>query len=264
MANKINIKSKYPVFNKKQRRAHFENAISSDVNTDPERYELVEYFKKKPGINADMIIDPDADSASALVAYVIANKDFETAGTGGLTSLVTFSTTTSGILLTTASLASQQIIIRPHQDTNQTAWQVVPWGTENQIIWEAVIRTGTSVAAVVLMAGLRQSAAVDSGGDDDAAFFRFDTNVANWEATTSIAGTDVEFDTDIVVKINTTYYLRIEIDANRIPHFYIDDKEVYVGTALTDNEDLIPTVGIEGNAKTMYLMKEKISRIVYE
>ena len=209
MANKINIKSKYPVFNKKQRRAYFENPISSVVDTDPERYELVEYFRKKPGINADLTIDPDADSATALAAYVIANTDFETAGTGATTALVTFSTITSGVLLTTASVASQQIIIRPHQDTNQTAWQVTTWGTENQVIWEAVIRTGASVAAIVLMAGLRQSAVVDSGGDDDAVFFRFDTNVANWEATTSIAGTDVEFDTGIAVAASTTYYFRI-------------------------------------------------------
>jgi len=27
---------------------------------------------------------------------------------------------------------------------------------------------------------------------------------------------------------------------------------------------LIPYVGVEGNAKTLYLVKEKISRIIYE
>ena len=55
---------------------------------DARRYYLYESFAKKPGLNAVSIIDPDADSASALAAYVIANRDFETLGTkeGGSTS----------------------------------------------------------------------------------------------------------------------------------------------------------------------------------
>ena len=58
--------------------------------------------------------------------------------------------------------------------------------------------------------------------------------------------------------------MKIEIDSDRKPHFYIDNKEVYVGAALTDDEDFEPYVGVEGNAKTLYLIKEKISRIIFE
>lgn len=228
------------------------------------RFVLEEHFSKKPGINGDMTIDPDADDPAALVAFVIANKDFEVAGTGGTTDDVTFHTTVGGLLMTTDSTASQQVIIGPHQNTGQTAWTNVLWGTENQVIWEAVVRTGASVAAIVLMAGLRQSVVVDISGDDDAAFFRFDAGVANWEATTSIAGTDVEFDTGVAVAVNTNYYFRIEIDSSRKPHFFIDNVEVYVGTAMTNDEDLDPIVGVEGNAKTFILVKERISRIVFE
>lgn len=229
-----------------------------------ERYCLVENFAQKPGINADIIIDPDADDSAALVAFVIANKHFEVLGTGATTDDVTFGGTVGGILLTTDSSASQQVIIAPHLDTDQTAWSGCLWGTENQVIWEAVVRTGASVASVVIWAGLKLTNTSAVATDDDQAFFRFDGNVANWEATYSIAGTDSEVDTGVAVAVNTNYYFRIEIDSDRKAHFFINNKEVAVSTALTNDVDLIPYVGVEGNAKTLYLVKEAISRIIYE
>ena len=265
MVNKLDVGQVYPAFNRKSRRAHFENPISSVVNTNPERYELEEYFKQKPGINGDMVIDPNADDAAVLAAYVIANKDFEVVGTGATTDDVTFSTTTAGLLLTTDSSGSQQVIIAPHLDTNQSAWQVTKWGTENEVIWEAVVRTGASIESVMFWAGLKLTNDQAIATDDDQVFFRFDTGVANWEAVYSVGGVaDNEVNTGIVVAINTNYYFRIEIDSDRKPHFFIDDDEVAVGTALTNDVDLIPYVGVEGNAKTLYLIKEKISRIIFE
>ncbi len=222
------------------------------------RYTLEENFMRLPQANGT--IDGTYDTETVRVA----NRDFETAGTGVSDDDVTFGAAIAGILLTTDSAGSQQVIIWPHQDTGYTAWTDILWGTENQVIWEAVIRTGASVASIVLMAGLRQTAVVDISGDDDAAFFRFDANVANWEATTSIAGTDVEFDTGVVVAINTNYYFRIEIDSDRRPHFFINNAEVYTGGALTNDEDFEPVIGVEGDAKTLYIVKEKISRIISE
>ena len=264
MANKENVGDHYPGFSQPSKRMHFNNPVSSDVDTNPERYELVEYFSQKPGINADIVIDPNADDAAALVAYVIANKHFEVLGTGATTDDVTFGTDHAGLLLTTDSSSSQEVIIAPHLDTDQTAWQVTPWGTENQVIWEAVIRTGASIASIVIWAGLKLTNTATVITDADAAYFRFDAAVANWEATTSIANTDVETDTGVVVAVNTNYYFRIEIDSSRIPHFFINDKEVYVGTAMTNDINLIPYVGVQGNAKTLHFMKTKISRILFE
>lgn len=37
----------------------------------PKRYTLTEYFQKKPGINADIVIDPDADSASTVLLNAV-------------------------------------------------------------------------------------------------------------------------------------------------------------------------------------------------
>ena len=230
-----------------------------------ERYSLVDNFAKKPGVNGDMTIDPDADDTSALVAYVIANKDFEVLGTGATTDDVTFGTTVGGLLLTTDSTAAQQVIIAPHLNTGQTAWTNVLWGTENQVVWEAVIMTGASVAAIIMWGGLKLTNDQDIATDDDQAFFRFDAGVANWECVYSVGGVaDVEIDSGVVVAANTIYYFRIEIDSDRKAHFFIDNNEVGVSTALTNDVDLIPYVGVEGNAKTMYLIKEGISRIIYE
>jgi len=258
MANKENVGDHNPTFSQKSRRSHFENPISSDVDTNPARYRLVETFQRKPGINDDIT------NASEAVR-MIANPDFEVVGTGGSTDDVVFSTTTAGLLLTTDSSDAQQVIIAPHLDTNQTAWQVTEWGTENQVIWETVIRTGASIADVILWAGLKLTNDQDIATDNDQAFFRFDGVTANWETVTSVGGVaDVEVDTGVVVAVNTNYSFRIEIDSDRKPHYFINDKEVNVGAALTNDVDLIPYVGVEGNAKTLYLVKEKISRIIYE
>lgn len=250
MANKEDIGDHNPSFRLKDKRAHFNNPISSDVDTNPERYELIEYFNQLPQVNGDIA--------------VTTNLDFEVLGTGGSSDDVTFGTTVGGILLTTDSSASQEVIILPHLDSNQTAWTGIPWGTENQVIWEAVIRTGASVAAIVIWAGLKLTNTATVATDDDQAFFRFDAAVANWEATYSIGGTDTEVDTGVVVAANTNYYFRIEIDSSRVAHFFINDKEVAQSTALTNDVDLIPYVGVQGNAKTLYLVKEKISRIIFE
>lgn len=250
MANQINVGDKYPGFNRENNRMNFENPISINKSLNPNRYELVDKFKRLPQANASI--------------SVVYNLDFEILGTGASDDDVTFNTTTAGILLTTDSSASQQVIVLPHLDTSQTAWTQTKWGTENQVIWECLLRTGASVASIVIWAGLKLTNTSAVATDNDQAFFRFDGNVANWEPTYSIGGTDTELNSGVAVSANTTYHLRIEIDADRKAHFFINDDEVGVSTALTNDVDLIPYVGVEGNAKTLILIEERISRIIYE
>ncbi len=229
------------------------------------RYVLEEHFEKKPGVNGDMTIDPNADSPSALVAFVIANVDFEVLGTNGTTATVTFASTDGSLLMTTDSASDDQVIIAPHLNTGQTAWTNILWGNENQVIWEAVVRTGASVADVILWAGLKLTNDQDITADNDQAFFRFDGNVANWEAVYTVGGvSDVETDTGVVVAVDTTYYFRIEIDSSRKAHFFINNKEVHISAALTNDVNLIPYVGVEGASKTFNLVKQRISRIIFE
>ena len=229
------------------------------------RYCLEEHFDNKPGINGDMTIDPNADSTVSLEAFVIANVDFEIVGTNGITADVTFATTDGALLMTTEAGAGSQVIITPHLNTAQTGWASILWGNENQVIWEAVVRTGASVASVTLWAGLKLTNDQDIATDDDQSFFRFDGNVANWEAVNSVGGvSDVETVTGVVVAVDTTYYFRIEIDSSRKAHFFINNKEVHISTALTNDVNLIPYVGVEGQSKTFNLVKTRISRIIFE
>jgi hypothetical protein len=250
MTKTKNVGKYYPGFSEDDVRMHFENPVSFSNSTNYDRYELVENFAQLPSINASIGVDT--------------NLNFEILGTGASADDVTFGTTVGGILLTTDSSASQEVIVLPHLDTSQTAWANVKWGTENQVIWEAVIRTGASVADVVIWAGLKLTNTATVATDANQAFFRFDGVVANWEATYSISGTDTEVDSGVAVAVNTNYYLRIEIDSDRKAHFYIDDVLVAVSTAMTNDVDLIPYIGVQGNAKTLYIVKEKISRIIFE
>jgi hypothetical protein len=104
--------------------------------------------------------------------------------------------------------------------------------------------------------------------DDDQAFFRFDsTDDTTWKCVSSVAGTDTSADSGLTVAANTTYHLRIEIDSDRKAHFFINDDEVAISAALTNDVDLIPYVGVQGDttaAKTIHLAKQKISRIIFE
>ncbi len=228
------------------------------------RYVLKENFHRLPKENATISAagwDTEASRNS--------NVDFEVVGTGATEDDITFGTTVGGILLTTDSSPAQEVIVAPHlglsaAGTAQSAWTKTPWGTENQVIYEAVIRTGASIADTVIWAGLKLTNTATVATDDDAIYFRYDGNVDYWEATSSIDDTDAEVATGVAVAANTNYYFRIEIDKDRKGHFFIDSKEVAISGALTNDIDLIPYIGIQGNAKTMYIVKEKISRIIYE
>jgi len=265
---------------------------------DARRYYLEENFKKKPGLNAVAIIDPDADSASALAAYVIANKDFETLGTNYTTALTTFAATSAGILMTTATADQDQALLLPHLDTNQTAWSGTKWGTENQVEWECSIQIAQTDNEKV-WAGLKLTNDQLVATDDDQAFFKFATDATNGESLTSatkwnfvhsIGGTDYISILPITVAANTPYHFKIKIDSDRKATIFVNGIQYNVtstagstgGTAvtavqpgkaaaksaaLTNDVNLIPYIGIENGdaaAAVLNVHYTAISRHVYE
>ena len=265
---------------------------------DARRYYLEENFKKKPGLNAVAIIDPDADSASALAAYVIANKDFETLGTNYTTALTTFAATSAGILMTTATADQDQALLLPHLDTNQTAWSGTKWGTENQVEWECSIQIAQTDNEKV-WAGLKLTNDQLVATDDDQAFFKFATDATNGESLTSatkwnfvhsIGGTDYISILPITVAANTPYHFKIKIDSDRKAAIFVNGVQYNVTTtagstggtavtavqpgvqaaktaALTDDVNLIPYIGIEGNdgaAAALDVSYCAISRLIFE
>ena len=265
---------------------------------DARRYYLEENFKKKPSLNAVAIIDPDADDASALAAYVIANKDFETLGTNYTTALTTFAATSAGILMTTATADQDQAILLPHLDTNQTAWSGTKWGTENQVEWECSIQIAQTDNEKV-WAGLKLTNDQLVATDADQAFFKFATDADNGESLTSttkwnfvhsIGGTDYISILPITVAANTPYHFKIKIDSDRKAAIFVNGVQYNVTTtsgstggtavtavqpgvqaaktaALTNDVNLIPYIGIENGdaaAAVLNVHYTAISRHVYE
>ena len=259
--NIFDVAEKYPGFNVKDRRAAFKHPISTVVNTNSDRYELVEYFYKLPKGNGD--IQNAAESTR-----MIANSNFEILGNSSDNADVTYSTTVAGIECQTDGGSGDSIIILPHLDSGQTAWKQILWGSENQVIWEAVIRMGAAVTSQTFWAGLKLTNTETIATDADQAYFRFDaTDDTNFKAIYSINDVDVSIDTGVLPVINTNYYFRIELDSNRVPLYYIDDKQVGQGTALRDNIDFIPYIGIQddsASAREIIIALTKISRKIFE
>jgi hypothetical protein len=230
--------------------------FGGQIRLNTNRYALVEQFEQPPALNA--------------AVGVATNLNFEVLGTNMTSALCTFSATRGAIRMTTAGADNDQGILLPHLDTKQTAWTGIKWGTENQVVWEAIITTGDDVATGVLYwAGLKLTNTPTVATDDDQAFFRFSTDDSdtNWEVVYSIGGTDVTADSGVAVAADTQYKLRVEIDEDRKAHFYINDVQVAVSTALTDDVDLIPYVGVQalsGTAEYIEVHRVSCSRIFFE
>ena len=269
-----------------------------DPAKDARRYYLEEWFKKKPGLNAVSIIDPDADSASALAAYVIANRDFETLGTNMTTALTTFSATHGGILMTTAGADQDQAILLPHLDTNQTAWSGTKWGTENSVEWECSISL-PALDNQKVWAGLKLTNDQLVATDNNQIFFKYQTDATNseafsdysyWHLVHSIGGTDYISQIPVTVAADTPYHLKISIGSDRKATCFINGVQYNItstsgstgGTAvtavqpgvaaaktaaLTNDVDFIPYIGIEAGAaaaEAINVHYQAISRNVFE
>ena len=276
----------------------FINNYTTVNGRDIRRYYLEEYFLQRPGLNADI------DQVHTVEVARGANKNFEVLGTNMTTALCTFDTTRAGVTITTAGADEDQAIIAPHLDTttNQTdcntAWNGVQWGTENQVYWDCSISTN-AIDNQKVWAGLKLTNDQLVATDADQLFFKFQTDATNSEVFTdytklhfvhSIAGTDYISQLPITVAANTTYHLRIEIDANRqasimVNGVYYDVTETAGSTggtavvtaglsanpvktaALTNDVDLIPYIGIEAGAAAAEVLDvhyEGISRIIFE
>jgi len=269
-----------------------------DPAKDARRYYLEEWFLQRPGLNAINIIDPDADSASALAATQAANRNFETLGTNMTTALTTFSSTHGGILMTTAGADQDQAILLPHLDTNQTAWSGTKWGTENSVEWECSISL-PAIDNQKVWAGLKLTNDQLVATDANQIFFKFQTDATNseafsdysyWHLVHSIGGTDYISQIPVTVAADTPYHLKISIGSDRKATCFINGVQYNItstsgstgGTAvtavqpgvaaaktaaLTNDIDLIPYVGIEAGAaaaEAVNVHYQSISRNVFE
>jgi hypothetical protein len=235
---------------------------------DARRVYFDEWFLQRPGLNANI------DQVSTVEVQRALNRNWEALGTNVTTALVTFASTSAGVLATTAGADQDQAILTPHLDTAATAWAGTKWGTENETHFETSIML-PAIDNQKVWAGLKLTNDQLVATDDDQIYFKFQTDATNSEAFTdftkwhfvhSIGGTDYISQLPITVAANTPYHLKITIDSNRKASIFVNGQQynitstsgstggtaVTTGTtksaALTDDIDLIPYVGIEAGA----------------
>ena len=207
--------------------------------SDTSRYALEEYFDRKPQLNATSIIDPDADNATTLAAFVKASRHFEILGTGASDANVTYDGATATTKFTTVgSTTSDSMIVLPHLDHltaqnagAQTAWTGVLWGTENQVVWECCILSDSVITDSMYYAGLKLTNTHLYATDNDQAYFFYDSSKTilnnagapgSWHFVYSVGGTDYVTNLNLAAHASTIYHLKIEIDETRAAKAYIN------------------------------------------
>tara|TARA_R110002020_G_scaffold145103_1_gene318345 strand:- start:86 stop:964 length:879 start_codon:yes stop_codon:yes gene_type:complete len=258
-----------------------------DYPQDTRRFYLDEWFLQRPGLNANI------DQVSTVEVQRALNRNWEALGTNMTTALCTFNTTSAGIVATTAGADEDQAILTPHLDTAATAWAGCLWGTENQVHWETSIAL-PAIDNQKVWAGLKLTNDQLVATDANQAFFKFQTDATNSEAFTdftllhfvhSIGGTDYISALPITVAASTIYHLKITIDSSRQMSIFVNGVQYNItttsgstggtavttgttkSTAMTDDIDLIPYVGIEagaGAAEAVHCHYVKMSRIINE
>jgi hypothetical protein len=229
-------------------------------NTLSRRYELkwVAGQRGKPAINADI-------NSATEATREVADPDFEILGVNGTSALCTYNAE-GGITLTTAGADGDEMILLGHLDTNQSAWGTVTWGLDQEVVWEAHIKSGANITNAIIWAGLKLTNTEVKATDNDQVYFRYEDDVTSgkWEVVWSIAGVDVSTDSGLTVVLSTDYHLKIVVDSSRIARCYINGALVCTTTALADATDLKPYIGVAADgaaaAKALHVRGQAISR----
>jgi len=231
-------------------------ARPAGFNAIPERYELgwVAGAMGLVGLNADATADT-------------LEPRFELLGTNASADDCTFYAE-GGLKFETDGSNHDQVILLPHLDASQSVWTEVTWGTDKETAWECDITTGSAITNSIIWAGLKLTNTSTTATDNTQAFFRYQNGVndGEWQAVSSIGGSDDEHDTNVAVATGTRYHLKIVIASDRTAKFYINGALVETSAALDDTTDLIPYIGIQtegaDEAKHLYVHGQAISRVI--
>ena len=264
---------------------------------DTRRYYLEEYFNHLPGVNGDLASTTESTNTPV-------NRSFEILGTNHTSALATYSATVAGMTMTTDTADQDRMIVAPHLDTKQGAWTGTKWGTENQVHWECSIRTSAAIDNQKIWAGLKLTNDQLPQTDANQAYFYFATDATNGQALStytplyfiySVAGTDYLTNTGITVAASTNYHLKIKFDSDRKMEIFVNgvqygvtqtaattfdgstsvtgttqatiDDKTQKSTAMTNDIDLIPYIGIENcdaAAAVLNVQYIEISRLIFE
>lgn len=202
--------------------------------------------------------DAIADLAAKVNNLLLANADFEVAGTNMTSALVTFAAN-GGVTLTTAGAANDQSILQPRSVANTTGWNVGINTAKKPRLAARFALNGTTLRR--FKAGLALTNAIDTTTDDDQVFVLYDTalNHTNWMIGVSIGGVDAALVDSGVAVTTDDVRVVIDVDANRIARVYINDVLKHTTAALTSLATLKPFVAqqtLENAAKAFTIRYE--------
>ncbi|MDP3769242.1 MAG: hypothetical protein Q8S13_14615 [Dehalococcoidia bacterium] len=194
------------------------------------RLSFIENFVRPPALNAAIAVTN--------------NLDWEILGLNAVTASATCATG-GGINLVTTGAANDQIIIRPHLDASQTAWDDMTWDTASLLTVKFHLRL-VDITDVIIEAGLRPTpTAMDVGTDNDKLILRVTTATDTiWRVVESIANTDTTTVTGIPLAADNLDF-SFEINAARGYTVKINRIPVLRGNALTSGSIGVPYVGLQ-------------------
>lgn len=206
------------------------------------RIARVDNFEKAPGVTGD-------ENSATPATLIVTNQNFILAGNNMTSALCTLEND-GGILMTPDGGNTDGYLIKPHTRAGLSGFANVNWNTGKRIRFATTVKTGAKTDKLKLAIGMKLTDTTTKATDDDQAFFYHEDDGDNWIAITSNDGTDQELDTGVAVSTAKEYEMVIEVDANRVPRYYIDDKLVATGTALKANTNLIPVIAGLSNTDT--------------
>jgi len=207
-----------------------------------QRFSHVEKFLQRPQLNAAFL-----GSSGSI------NANFEVEGTNMTSDLATFSTA-GGVTLTTAGADGDVANLQVHQDSNVSALNSLAWDPAKKLRFATTLSFGSISFMDAILVGFKLTSGSDPATDDDQAMFYVangTTASGSIQCVYSIAGTDVYAGSATNARmqagfaVNTNYDLLIEVDASRVPRFYLDGDLVATGTAMTAAAALKPFIKIE-------------------
>ena len=207
------------------------------------RYTLIENFEKLPQDSAH-VYPTDGTLATTtqaeLLAYTRSHKGWLLGGTNIATNFATACIFGSpgGITLSSLTTASDQVIISPLllNSVQQSAWGGTGWSPAKQLVFRTVFSLSSpTLTDLLIHIKLALTAVLDTSTDNDQVGCRFDSATNSTGALipfTSIAGTDADITPDwsFVPVSGTHYELSIELDAGRVPTFFINRQRWARGT----------------------------------
>jgi len=210
------------------------NYIHTSLPRSINRQYLEENFNHLPGIAADQAATGGSNHSAV-------NRELMIEGANSTSALVTYLADGAGATLTTAAVDEDSMIVSPHSVSKQSAGGNTLFGTENEVSWEASIRTD-AIDNQDVWAGLKLSNTEVAITDTDQAYFTYGTAAEFFQTLSTTDNTAMNIDgtgmgwhfiysindvfyttnLNLAVVADTVYHLKIVIDSDRKVSAYIN------------------------------------------